>query len=575
MSNDTDTAAEDALYALYDNAEHTRDHRDAYYYYTFAGIMGLLALRYVFQLVAHRKARTFTSLATLSAVQVSVFDRPLGWGFNLQRLLFLALVLVLNVVFAAVTFVIPHDMDDTTSLISLAFGRMVFVNLPFVYALAGRNSIFGLVTGLSYQTLRWFHIALSYIMVIFSIIHAALFTTAILIEGRSVYVEQLGETYFRWGIVAMVVMSIMSFLAFFRARAYEFHLIAHVSGSAITLAALWYHWSYLDQFIYASIAVWGFDRALRILRVAYIHFVSPLLSSGKIGFIQARVMPHQDALLVSVPARAMSWSLGSHAYLQFYTNDNLRRPWHLFQWHPFSISSIPEEPCDQRRILFIVKVRSAQTRRLWKAARYSQDNQGVNVPVLLEGPYRSNAQAPCETLVLLAGGSGIAHIMPYLVDALTSSKHRPARTILNWAVRNADHVSWISEQLAPLLQSLKEENRQETLQLTMALTQRAGLYDSPSHEKAGKDNTDVDSISSYKDSVLAAFTIVEGRPSYTTILKDALASTSDKGQICVQVCGPRAMMDDAKLAAASVSDVRRTLRGSIKHSIHVQSAAFD
>ncbi|GAA96234.1 uncharacterized protein L969DRAFT_43130 [Mixia osmundae IAM 14324] len=544
-------------------AASSRTERQDIYLIVFGAFCALFILRHALQVVCHKRLKSPGEpvAAVFRCLQVSVLDRPLAFGLTIQRMAFLLCVLALNVVFAVINDVTPGNQTSTLRNIAKAFGRACFVNLPIIYMLAGRNNLLGLLTGLSYQSLRWSHYALSFMVVIFALLHSIIYSFVFLRGGQAAYRSTMAEPFVIWGAIAITAFTVMSAVAVIRHYAYEVHLIVHVISAALIIPALLLHLPDLAPFVWAALAVWMFDRTIRLLRVLLIHAILPFWKHGKLGFVEAKVTPSNDAVLVSIPT-AVGWQPGSHVYLQFWTQHNIKRVWLLPQWHPFSIANAEEHLVEgQRSMLFVIKIHDHATKRLWQSA-IEADKGSLRVPVLIEGPYAPNLDAPCQTLVLCAAGSGITHIMPYLTEALTSG---PRKIIFHWTLRNVEHVAWVADQLLPIMRRLKEEGK-ETLRLQLNLTDslRRSSFDETSstgclNRTLTSGTLPINSGSAVEE-ILLAFDVREGRPDYVAMLQDALDSTSDRARLSVQVCGPSKMMRQVRVAAAQVSDMKKVMK---------------
>ena len=126
----------------------------------------------------------------------------------------------------------------------------------------------------------------------------------------------------------------------------------------------------------------------------------------------------------------MSWIPGQHVYLHV--------PSISAGGHPFSISSIclPVKPMDSSEIKYVAKqkllirVREGVTRRLYNMAQddaeaiLSSDNfPSRSIYAWSEGPYGNlHHLNEYETLLLVAGGSGVSFTLPIMLDIVRRRK---------------------------------------------------------------------------------------------------------------------------------------------------------
>jgi predicted ferric reductase len=264
-----------------------------------------------------------------------------------------------------------------------------------------------------------------------------------------------------WGIVATVLTCVMLVLSvlYFRRLAYEVFLIVHVILAVFVIVGCWYHvilkWGYnfYDNWLYAAIAVWFFDRAVRVLRV---------LKNGT----QYADVTEVGGNYVRVDVPGVRWAAkpGYVGYVGFPTLHPLR-PW---ENHPFSINSsvlfrsyrhAPElnssndsvsesshaegkspdnkarvtpvtrkvkDPATTTGVSFIIKKRTGITKMLKKNAR---------LLTILDGPYPHSASTEAleaDHLLLIGGGVGITGLLGWL------SIHPNVK--LAWSVKASDQA---------------------------------------------------------------------------------------------------------------------------------------
>lgn len=241
---------------------------------------------------------------------------------------------------------------------------------------------------------------------------------------------------------------------YIRQRFYEMFLITHILMAIFTIIGSWYHillvfgtMGHLQQLIYPAIAIWSFDRGIRVLRML------------KNGLRRAEVQELGDGQYLRVDFRNLRWSPtpGQHAYLYFPTVSPLK----AFQNHPFSAipssmlhsyhsspSSTPAQaprsssssepapsdtpadiekrlPATSTRILSNTSKCSSKTRDpapgltffIRKSAGFTKLlHAHTSLLSLVDGPYHNNANTAilrCDRLVLVAGGIGVTALLPW------------------------------------------------------------------------------------------------------------------------------------------------------------------
>ncbi|KAL8292721.1 hypothetical protein RQP46_001333 [Phenoliferia psychrophenolica] len=334
---------------------------------------------------------------------------------------------MVNITFCLVISTNLVTVSSPNSNIARAFsrrcGRMAAANFP-------------------YGSVRFYHKVLGGIVTLQAVIHALSYTACYIVNlGVDALHEQYTELYFKLGIAALVMMSIMSLTAIraFRHRFYEIFLILHVVGAAVVLAGAWYHRPIMEPWVYAASAIWSFERASRLAR----HFGSifhrrivlrsPLLSA------EAKVV--HGAIVLSVPF-AGAWGASQHCYISFWTASLLTRPWLYGQSHPFSIANVqPLSPSKGQTIELVLRIKKGITRTLAnhiEARTKASGKATCSLTVMAEGPYGQSANTfDSESVLLLAGGSGITFVASALEDVVRKVEVGESLTThlrLVWAV---------------------------------------------------------------------------------------------------------------------------------------------
>jgi predicted ferric reductase len=157
-------------------------------------------------------------------------------------------------------------------------GALAYALTPLTVALATRESILSLATGIPYQSFNFLHRWLGRIIFIQSFLHTLSWT---LIEGHfylpqpTTFQDFIKEPYIIWGCVAMMLITflyIFSLTSIIKLTGYEFFKKTHYIVAIVYIGACWGHWSKLACWMIAALGVWGIDRAVRLIRVALIHF---------------------------------------------------------------------------------------------------------------------------------------------------------------------------------------------------------------------------------------------------------------------------------------------------------------
>lgn len=116
---------------------------------------------------------------------------------------------------------------------------------------------------------------------------------------------------------------------------------------------------------------------------------------------------------ITIPA-SFKWQPGQHCFLRF-PGFGI----HALSSHPFTICSLPSASEDkQSEITFYIRHRGGFTARLF---RYALAQPGVQIPVLVDGPYGgidNHKFFESDRLIVLAGGSGAGWMLPFIEQFL-------------------------------------------------------------------------------------------------------------------------------------------------------------
>ncbi|KAK8018801.1 hypothetical protein PG991_007991 [Apiospora marii] len=246
----------------------------------------------------------------------------LGYVPNRALTLFIALFVLLNVVFSAVSF---RSFQPNIYWFSSGFelceyvgnrtGILSLVNVSIAVLFAGRNHLLLALTGWSQTTFLTFHRWAARVATVQAVVHSIVYTQAYFepgYGGAKEYASKASEPYFYWGIIATIAMCLAVAFAIlpFRVRFYEAFLITHIALVILTLAATWYHlvphfgYDYGYQvWLYIAFAFWGAERLARVARLLYYN----RLGGSPQAVVEA--IPNCNILQVTVFPRTTTWEV--------------------------------------------------------------------------------------------------------------------------------------------------------------------------------------------------------------------------------------------------------------------------
>ncbi|KAF1813119.1 ferric reductase transmembrane component 4 [Eremomyces bilateralis CBS 781.70] len=383
--------------------------------------------------------------------------------------IYIAIFFILNIVLTAGGYRstqpnswFPNRWQEIMAYVSCRTGVLAFAILPLLLLFSSRNNILLWCTNWSHSTFlllhRWVGRAFALQVILHSIVELQLYI------GMGSYKEELVKAYWAWGIVATMttVLLVTVSVLWFRRISYEIFLILHIVLAIFCIVGSWYHvellfyrkWGY-ELWLYAAIAVWAFDRILRVGRIAYTGLKQAHTTEVCPGIIR-----------VDIPGVRWHVKPGLHAYLLFPTLS-----FRVWESHPFSVSPLqlrlPYQESDassggpnqkfgdaEKSANATVTVGQHSRKESIVGLRFyirgatgltSMLRPGLVLPCLVEGPYGNRSSVTIlssDRVVVIGGGIGITGLLAYL-----SSGH--VNTKLYWGVKEkyAGLVADVEEQL--------------------------------------------------------------------------------------------------------------------------------
>ncbi|AEO65379.1 uncharacterized protein THITE_2154006 [Thermothielavioides terrestris NRRL 8126] len=391
--------------------------------------------------------------------------------------LFIAVYVVLNIIFSAVSF---GSFQPNVYFFSKGFelceyvgnrtGTLSLVNMSIAILFAGRNNVLIALTGWSQTTFLTLHRWTARVAAIQAVVHSIVYTLAYFepgYDGASAYAAKAAESFYWWGIIATIAMCLAVGFAFLwlRARFYESFLLLHIALVILTLVGCWYHlvphfgFDYGYQvWLYICFAFWAADRLARLARIGYYNtlggskaVVEPV--PGCDNIMQVTVFPRvisgfgpaQHSFLYLPGLQGRFWE--SHAF----SVAGWRTPGRARRTGPAPAAPAPEFDSDEKEtnvehsravlsanteaqtpgpaaVRFLIRAHSGITLTLRRRLLSSPSRSKLELSVYTEGPYAGHRAtlAPlfvADTIICVAGGIGITHILGF-VQAYASGKLR-------------------------------------------------------------------------------------------------------------------------------------------------------
>ncbi|TFK53328.1 iron reductase [Heliocybe sulcata] len=469
-------------------------------------------------------------------------------------------------------------------------GTLAASQFPLIVALGTKNNPITLLTGVSYEKMNSLHRMCSRVLFVLLWLHAgSKFAT------DSVTPEDWPTAWLRVGLMAVIAFCVLVLVSLrpIRAKAYEFFFYTHMALALIILLGAYYHAKNFEfgQYVWPAFLIWALDRFIRLARVVYFKVASYIGSRKAPGAMQAKLdllSPHMVRIRIPRPP-AFGWQPGQLAYLILPSVSLLP-----IEAHPFSIASInspdsAEKPADDKgdayfkELVFLVNARGGFTRRLAEKAARGE----TSVMAFLDGPYGVTPDLSCsETIVLIAGGTGISYTLPLLLSAI--SKGTARRVLFIWAIRDKSHLQWVSAAIkqalatAPSTMSISINIYLTTSQEPLPTSPRAWDDDSVHNERLGGASGSESSESVEKEKEDSVVTLTEvsavkvqvGRPNIGVLMKEELDNAAGRMTVCV--CGSEGIARAVRssLTINPLAGSNSVIRGAPSVTLHVESFGY-
>ncbi|RGP74500.1 hypothetical protein FLONG3_6059 [Fusarium longipes] len=374
----------------------------------------------------------------------------------------------------------PVRRDELMRHIGNRAGIIAFANIPIVILYAGRNSLLLRLTNWSYSTFILLHRWVAMVCVVQVILHSLLWLQ-MMVESHS-HSEVVTYPYWQWGIVATVVFSMLlpfSILPFRRAL-YEVFLIAHICLAVVALVGSWYHIWYLFEdtsgfeiWLIIAIALWGYERLLRIFRISRHGLRKAYITRVDEKYLRIDI-PDVDA--------------NGHCFVYFPTLS-----WRVWENHPFSVvsgtwsegensvansssqveegrnnisstevslskelgeiavndsNSLTANNGSKSGITLFVSPERGLTSRLPKRA-----DTGIAIPILIECSYghedatRFAPTTDYPNILAIAGGVGVTAVLPALHSSMSMFAQPIGTSKLYWGTKHRGLVNAVKDMI--------------------------------------------------------------------------------------------------------------------------------
>ena len=370
-----------------------------------------------------------------------------------------AFVVLLSLAFAILFSFIPQPLFHQTIRfgsppLAIRAGMISVSMIPWIVALSMKANLVSLITGLGHERLNALHRWGGYICLILALIHTIPFyITPVWNDGALPLFMKIyqGQSYiYGTGIAALAPLAFLCLhsLPFLRRWMYELFITLHTPVAIVFIGMMiWHCQNFLTswQYLFATIGIWGVSLLYRLFFLNWTNFRRLSFFCGEECSI---VMLPENAIKVTVPTQ-MRWRPGQFVYLRIPGIS-------IFENHPFTVASLNSEdfPSDYgaqyRDMILVFRPFGGFTRKVMRAA--AENGPYHTYRAFLDGPYGGMRRelASFDTVVLVAGGSGITSIVSHLL--LLIKKMRDGSAVVRnvhviWALKRPDTAEWFKEEL--------------------------------------------------------------------------------------------------------------------------------
>ncbi|KAG0693168.1 ferric reductase like transmembrane component-domain-containing protein [Suillus ampliporus] len=408
-------------------------------------------------------------------------------------------------------------------------GWVIASQIPFVYALATKNNIIGMMVGVGYEKLNFLHRLVGRLMVIGGNVHFLGYALA-----GDIY-EKLAEDYVRWGIVAVVCLDILGFCSteFVRSKSYNLFIATHVAGLIVFLFAACYHEPACVPYVIAACVFYILDHVIRAVKT-------------RITTARLRPIPELGITRVEVPSLNSGWRAGQHVRLRVLSSS--MGWWGWTEVHPFTIANVTQT---SEGMVLMCKKTGRWTNNLFSMAQtasYGETGKevGRDVRVIVEGPYGGvghTVMSSYSGAMFVVGGSGVSFALSAVQDLIQAATDVKVIDIV-WSIQDPASLTPLLPLLASIVQNSPSSRIRVHIFYTRAIsTTFNGMY------------------------LPNGITLLPGRPKLEKLLDAAITDTMSAGGnngVFVGVCGPVSLANTAARVVKE-SDIRLcTAVGGVK-----------
>ncbi|BFZ60302.1 hypothetical protein YB2330_001338 [Saitoella coloradoensis] len=530
---------------------------------------------------------------------VTIFGISLGTLPTRLESIFIFAYVAMNVILCCVgittisdNVVLKGTVGQVAKYVGARTGVFAFANLPLLFGLAGRNNVLIWLTGWEYNTFNMLHRWVGRVVALQTFAHViayGVFTTS----DADIYSVSLFRNPWAMGATIGLVVMMLGSISHVRKMAYEIFLVIHLIMVAVFMVGSYVHVLKANTaqlgYIQAGLAIWGFDRFVRLLRMFVTNIPWTWLFEI---FPSSRTMKRCTEVYVEVvPNDAIRCTVRVPAGWNFMPGQYVFMSIPQLGWsesHPFTVMEYMEEEEEEKQVervrqdsassiasdatlvgdrespqmfdvdlknmdiekaievssdtgtaesgvgptfTVLIRPQTGFTKRLLEHATRSPSSRHCPLKAVIEGPYGvTHPYWSYESVLLIAGGVGITYVVPYIAELMHRRNH--GETLLTrqihliWAIRSESQLTWIE----PYLHKWRGPLREGSMRIDIYIT-------SENHPGA-----------TWEKGAMVKW----GRPVMRDVVEGAVRERV--GGLVVGVCGSAGISDDTRKAVADVGN---------------------
>lgn len=476
--------------------------------------------------------------------------------------------------------------------------------VPFLYLLASKSSILGMIAGSSYERLNWLHRWVARTMLVTATVHGWYFwgewQLADIVQEELQMMPMIRYGLAAWGIL---LWANVSGLAPLRHLSYEFFIAQHMLTWISFLYVVYVHVpSYAQYNVWFAIAALCFDRFYRTVLLIWQNVKlkpnrSDCEGGQRIGH-QAQIRAvGDDITVVTIKDVHFSWRAGQHLYLWMPRIG-------LSDHHPYTIACAHTvaETCICNSIQLVVRKHKGFSQRLYDHAKKIQTpgKKGA-LTAFVTGPYGlPPVWDVYDTLVLISASTGASFTLPILESVLMPGQKSLCTRRIDFllAAKKGDEIDYYVQRLHEMIDRAAYAGVELKVHIAVTQGPPPPTLINRTHnndESIPSDAAESSSSSDASHGLLASKTDVEkhaeaarsgseGRPGSSASSDSHVHHLSTRpdieafirepveaagGETSVVVCGGKSLVARARNCVARLSDERAVHKGTGAQGIHL------